>query len=136
MTAVGVMEMSLDQVVRMPAVRHRLVATARAVGMGLLVLPTGMTWGAVVRVRRADGNLVIIHMIAMHMMQMPVVQIIRVPIVFDSDVTASGFVIVAVISMGLTGGAHSCPSQALREMQIPSCSISVSIICQLCERVN
>jgi len=76
MTAVRVMQVSVDQIVDVIAMRHRLVPTA-----GTVLVPSLMP-GALVLRRAAigilGGNLdhMLIDMIAMHVMQVTVVQVI------------------------------------------------------------
>lgn len=80
--------MPLDQVVDVVAVRHRLVPATRTVHVAGIVPFTAMMRGACVRVRTGHGQSMLVVMIAMGMQQMAVLQIIRVPVVFDSYVAA------------------------------------------------
>ena len=97
--AVGVMQMALDEVVRVVAVGHSLVATPGTVLVGRVVVATGMVSRAIVGVLRAHRNGVLVAMTVMHVMQMTVVQVVRVPVVVHSRVPAIGTVLVIVSSV-------------------------------------
>jgi hypothetical protein len=96
MIAVGMMEVTFDQIVDVVAVRHRLMAAARTVNVACLVSFTAMMRRACVRIRTGHGQLMLIVMIAMGMQQVAVLEEIRVPVVFDGHVAARFAVLVNV----------------------------------------
>ena len=104
--AMRMMEVTTHEVVRVPTVRDRLMPTAGSVLVVLLVLAARVSGGALVGIRGRDCDLVLVHMVAMLIMQMPIVQVIRVPVVLDRRVTTAGLVFVTVPRMALTCGAH------------------------------
>jgi hypothetical protein len=92
MVAVRMVKLAVNQIVDVIAVRHRLVATARTMFVlrvmsclcGQVMTPLG--------VRLANGKDVFLHLIALLMTEMTIVQIIDVAIVFNRRVTATGTV--------------------------------------------
>jgi hypothetical protein len=81
----------------MVAVRDRFVAAAGAVDMRGVV--AGARRSVAVGIGRADLDDVFIDMPRMRMMQVPVMQVIDVPVVFDGSVAAAGAVFVVVMGM-------------------------------------
>ena len=71
--AVGVMEMSVDQIVDMVAVRHGFVAAPRPVPMALVVTATGMIRRAGPGIAIAHLNSVFVDVIAVRVMEMAIV---------------------------------------------------------------
>jgi len=104
--AVGMVQVTTHQIVPVPAVRHCLMPTARSVLVALVVLSAIVTGGALVRIRGSDCKLVVVHMLAVLIMEMPIVQVICVSVVLDGGVTASCLVFVTVPLVGRTCGAH------------------------------
>lgn len=96
MRAVGVVEMAVHQVIRVIPVRYRLVAAFGAVSMRLLMSRAGVIWRASVRIHRVHFNTVIFDGIAVRMVQMTIVEIIRVAIVFDSRMATVRAMLVAM----------------------------------------
>ena len=97
--AVGVMQVSLDQVVDVIAVGHRLVATVGAVFvLDLVILSCGLGRAAV-RVLVADGDPMLVEVIVVRMMEMAIVQIVRVPVVADCDMSTVRAVLVLVVGV-------------------------------------
>ena len=98
--AVRVMEVPVDQVVDVVAVRHGLVPAAGAVGVGGVVSFAGVTRRTVRRVGLVDLEAVLVDVVAVGMMQVAVVQVVDVPFVIDADVAALGAVGVVVVGVG------------------------------------
>ena len=82
--------MVADTIVRMIAVRHRLVAAIRAVNMSGVVTAAAVTGGAAVRVLGRNLDHMLIHMIIMRMMQMTLMEIVDVPLMAHCLVAAAG----------------------------------------------
>lgn len=99
MPGVRMMQVPVDQVVDVIAVRDRLVATRHAVLVAAVVPGTGMVRGAIRRVRIADGNDVLVDVIVVRVMQMAVVQVIDVIVVPHGDVPAVGAVDMVVVAV-------------------------------------
>ncbi|XSC47640.1 hypothetical protein ACF1BQ_020745 [Bradyrhizobium sp. RDT10] len=95
----GVMQMTIDQIVRVVAVRDSLVATARPVTVRSVVSTATMIWRATVWIRGAYRKRVLVHMILVWVMQMSIMKIVDVAIVTNSDVAAAGSVLMRVIGV-------------------------------------
>jgi predicted ATPase len=101
--SVRVMQMAVDQIVHVIAMRHGFVAAAGTVNV------IGWMSATVVarRARRGIGcahwDLVFVHMIAVRMMQVAIVQVVRVPIVLDRGVAAARAVLMIVVSVDIAG---------------------------------
>jgi hypothetical protein len=84
-SAVRMVQMTIDQVINMVAVRHGLVAAVGAVSvMGFATVVRR----AFLRIRGGYLNLMVVHMIAMSEMQMAIVEIVGVAVVFHGSVAA------------------------------------------------
>jgi hypothetical protein len=96
MIAMGMMQMPVHQIVDVVAMRDRLVPTARAVLVGALYFRR-----AAGRIARVDADDMLIHVVAMHVMQMAVMQIVDVAVMAHRDVTAVRAVLMRVVGMVL-----------------------------------
>ena len=85
--AVRVVQVAINEVVRVVAMRYGFVAVAV------------MIRGADVRVSGADGDTVFIDVVAVRMVQVAIVQVIDVAFVFDGGVTAIRAVLVFVVGV-------------------------------------
>jgi hypothetical protein len=94
--AVGVMEVAAHDVVRVISVRDGVVTARFAVDVAGVVALAVMGRRAGGRVRCADGERVLVDMIAVHVMQMAVVQVVGVPVMLDRLVAAARAVRVVV----------------------------------------
>jgi hypothetical protein len=81
-------QMTVHQVVNMVAMRHGLVATVSPVSVGVLMGAAAVVRRAFLRIRRAHFNLMVVHMIAVGIMQVAIVKIIGVAVVFHRGVPA------------------------------------------------
>jgi hypothetical protein len=86
--SVGVMQMTGDEVIRVVAMRHCFVPATRAVGVAGGVRRALMAACAGVRVGGIDGQAMLVGMPVMNVMQMAVVEIIRVAVMQDGDMAA------------------------------------------------
>jgi hypothetical protein len=93
---VHVMQVALDQIVGVIAVRHARVSTAGAVDVVGGVAGAAVVRRALRRVGRVDGDRVLIDVIAVKVVQVPIVEIVDVTGVLDREVTAVGTVDVVV----------------------------------------
>jgi hypothetical protein len=89
MVAVGVMQVPVDEIVHMIGMRDAVVPAPRTVHMGAIMSSARMTGGAFLPVRPIAFKDVFVYMITVHVMQMPVVQIVGMAIVPDRGVTAA-----------------------------------------------
>jgi hypothetical protein len=97
--AMRVMKMPADDVIEVIPVRRSLVAALRSVSVLLVVSFATVVGRAVVWVSAANGNGVLINVTAMNVMQMAVVEIVRVSVVAYGHVPATG--LVHVIMLGV-----------------------------------
>ena len=96
-TAMRMVQVATHEVVDMVAVRHPFMAATRAVDVSSFV--TRDRSGAAVGLSGAEFDNVFIDVIAVWMMQMPVVQVIDVPVMFHGRVAAAGAVVMTVMRM-------------------------------------
>lgn len=104
---VGVMEMSIDEIVDVISMGDRLVTAAGPVhvrgGMGT----AGMSPRALGGIGGRDGDGVLLDDARCGLvMQVAVMEVIDVPLMVHSGVAAAGGVAMAVIGVGVAGGGH------------------------------
>jgi hypothetical protein len=88
MVAMGMVEMALNQVIHMVAVGNCFMTAIGAVLVAFFVLSAVVSRSALFRILSADRNLVLVHAIGLHVMQVSIVQVIHVVIVLHGCVTA------------------------------------------------
>jgi hypothetical protein len=93
---VGVVQVTLDEVVDMIAVGHGRVAAARPVDVRGIVRAARVAGLAAAAVRVVDGDDVLVHVVPVDVVEVAVVQIVDVPLVLDSRVAAARAVRVRV----------------------------------------
>ncbi len=96
---VRVVEVTVDEIVDVIAVRHRVVSATWAVGMVGRVGLAGVRRRACRRIRRVDGDHVFVVVPLVGAVQVTIVQVVDVVAVSDRDVTAAGTVYVRVIGV-------------------------------------
>ena len=102
MVAVGMMQTAVDQIVRVVAMRHGLMAAPRC----MLVISAVCSCCAGRGIFAVYGNDVFVHMVAVHVMQMAVVQVVDMITMADCKMTTIGSVLVAVA--GVPGTSAHC----------------------------
>jgi hypothetical protein len=90
MTVMRIMQMSVDQIINMVAMRDCLMPTVRPMQMLGLMSGALVPRCAVLRIGRGYANHMFIDMAFVRMMQMPVVQIVDVAIVHDASMATLG----------------------------------------------
>ena len=101
MFVMRMMQSAIHQIIHVVAVWNDGMTAVGA--MDVLPVVAFRAKRAFVRVDVADGNGVFIHMVAVRMMQMTVVEIIHVPVVHDGDVSAIFAVDVGMLRMSFVG---------------------------------
>ena len=91
-----VMQMAIHQVIDVISVGDCGVAAVRTVNVRLLMSGAVMVWCAFLGISRGHLNAVILHMIAVRMMKVAVVNIVDVAIVLHRDMTALRAMLVVV----------------------------------------
>jgi hypothetical protein len=90
MAAMMVVKVAIHQIVYMVPVGYCLMATVRSVNMLLTVAGTLVGRSAMLGIRRAHLNAMIVHMIAVLMVKVAIVQVICVTVMFYGLMTAIG----------------------------------------------
>lgn len=106
MAVVRMMQPAVHQIVHMVAVRHGGVAAVRPVNVPFRMARSAV--GAGIRMRPIHCNHVFIHVITMNVMEMTVMQIVRVAFVFNRQVAAARPVLVGMVFM-FNAFAHKEP---------------------------
>lgn len=94
---VGMMQVAVDEVVDMVAVRHCLVPAARPMHVVRRVRAAVVLGRAVTGIRAVDGNRVFVYVVAMRVMEMTIVDVVNVTVMDDGGVSAVGAVSVIVV---------------------------------------
>lgn len=97
MIAVRVVQVAVDEIIDVVAMRHGFVAAAGAMDMTRLMPRATMTGRAAVRVLLADLDHMLVDMVAMRMMEVAVMQVIDMIAVAHRGVAAAGAVLVIVV---------------------------------------
>ena len=97
MVAVRMMQMAIDQVVDVIAVRDLRMAAVWAMHVAYRVAVAAVIWRTRNRIEGRHREDAFVHMIVMHVMQMTIVQIVDVPIVVNRQVAASRSVRMLVV---------------------------------------
>lgn len=113
MVPVRVVQVAVDEVVDVVAMRHRLMPATGAVLVPRLVSLAAMLGRAAIRVLRSHLDGVLVDVVAVHVVQVPVVQVIDMITVPHRSVPAVGAVLMRVIGvMWLIACRHQCPLAA------------------------
>ena len=110
---VRVVQVPIDEVVDVVAVRNGFVPAVRAVDVSLVVPGAGVSGGAVRRVPLADLDHMLIDVVFVDVVQVPVVKVVDVAVVHDGGVPAVGavHVVVALVFVavhGFSGSGSGC----------------------------
>ena len=95
------MQMPIDEIVDMVAVRHRFVATPRPMPMALVVTAAGMVRRAQSGIAVAHIDRVLVDVIAMRVMKMAIVQVVEVIPVLDRGVATGRPVLMRMVGVDL-----------------------------------
>ena len=100
MGAVGVVKVAVHQIVHVVTVRHGFVAATRAVHVCSFMSIANVARSACARVRRRHRNHVFVHMIAVRVMQVAIMEVVNVVVVANGHVAAACAVLVVVVRVG------------------------------------
>jgi hypothetical protein len=117
MFTVGVMEATVDQIIRVVPVGHGFMATIRTVTM-CIVADSGCAISGILGIY---SQMVFVTVITVCVVQMPIVQVIDVITVLDCCMTASCPMLMRVFRMNLTIAHNTTPLN--RENQVPSSAV-------------
>jgi hypothetical protein len=101
MLAVRVVQMAGDEIVQVIAVRNLFVSAGRTVRVFLIVLPTAVRGSALRWIRGIDLHGVLVDMVAVNVMQMPIVQVVAVVAMANALVTTAGLMDMLMCRVGL-----------------------------------
>jgi len=97
---VRVVQVPADEIVGVVAVRNRLVAAIRAVSVSLIVPGTTVRWGALRWIRSIHFDAALVDVIAVNLMQVPVMQVVAVVAMVNALVSTAGLVNMLVGCVG------------------------------------
>lgn len=103
--AMRVVQAAIDEVIDMVAMRHGFMSAAGAVDVARFVSAAILTRRAAIRVGLANRDDVLVHMVAMRVMQVAVMQVVHVVPVAHGGMPAARSVFVVVVRV--MGGAAS-----------------------------
>jgi hypothetical protein len=101
MITVGVVQMTIHEVVDVIPVRHSGMPAPWSMAMSLVVTRAGMLRGATLRIRGRHFDPVFVDVPRMRMVQMAIVQVIDVAVVFHREMTAPRSVLMRMVRMSL-----------------------------------
>ena len=111
MIAMRMMKVPFDQVVHVIAMRNGFVSATRSMHMAPIVRAAAVLGCASVGIGRRHFNRVLVDVVAMHMVQMPIMQVINVSTVADGRMPAIGSVDVWVVAvLGIGASRHGSAS--------------------------
>ena len=108
MPVVGMMKMSLHEIVLMTAVRNRFMPAASSMGVLAVVRAARMSGGASGWIRTALRQRVFIHVPLVRTVKMPVMHIVNVTFVLYADMPAAWTVSMRVLIMRFVVAHFSC----------------------------
>jgi hypothetical protein len=99
MVAMRMMQVAINQIVHMVPMRHRLVAASGPMHVTRAVTGAAMLRSALAGIGRGDLDDMFIDVVAMDMMEMPVMQIVNMAVMMDGRMTAIRAVNMRMIGM-------------------------------------
>jgi hypothetical protein len=99
MIPVRMMQVTVDKIINVIAMWHRFVTAPGAMDVSRIVAAAVVARRALVRISRADLEPMLVYVIAMRMVQMPIMQIIDVIAVPDTGMAAVCAMLVVVVGM-------------------------------------
>lgn len=103
MVAMGVVQVAIDQVVDVVTVGHGFVAAARTVNVAWLMAGAAVRGSASGGIGGAHWDGMLVHMVAVGVVQVAIVQIVDVAVVHDGGVAAARTVLVVVVGVVMGG---------------------------------
>ncbi len=119
MVAVRVMQVAVDEVIHVIAMRDGWVPASRAVCVSAIMGATRVFWSAARRVLAAHLESVLVDVIAVWVMEMRTIKVVGVSIVVHCDMTAAVAVGVRMICMDFMFRFHNLPLALLQAFELP-----------------
>jgi hypothetical protein len=108
MISVRMMQMAIDQIVDVITMRHRFVAASGPMDVVSLMPRASMLRRARIRIDRRNLDDMLVDVTSVHVMQVPIVQIVDVVAMLNRDVPATRSVLMRVIGvLWVRAGGHS-----------------------------
>ena len=123
MAAIRVVQVAVDKVIDVIAMRDRGMSASRAVFVSAIVGATIVFWSAARGILAANLQSVLVHVIAVLVVEMRIVEIIGVSVVVHCHMTASAAVGVWMICMDFMFSFHSLPLACCGASQRPLCLV-------------
>jgi hypothetical protein len=122
--AVGMVQVTVDEIVHMVSMRDRFVTAARSMNVSSIMSGAAMVGRATIRILVAHFNPMFVHMIRVRMVQMAIVEIIHMVAVPNGNVTAVRSMRVVVVGMvrKIAGGHFDFLS--LSQWFSPACAMA------------
>ncbi|HET6320840.1 MAG TPA: hypothetical protein VFF87_02205 [Hyphomicrobium sp.] len=105
MVAVRMVQVAVDEIVDVVAMRHRFVSAARTMHVPWLMAGAAVLGRAAIGVAIGHFDHVLMHVVAVGMVQVPIVQVIDVVTVADGGVSAAGPVLMLVMGVSRIGAS-------------------------------
>ena len=105
---VRMMQMTVHQVIHMIAVRHPLMTAVWSMKVGGFVRAAIVLRCAAIGILGSSREFMVVDMVAVYVVQVPIVQIVGMAIVLNSSVAAICTVPVCMSFVLRTGGCHNC----------------------------
>jgi hypothetical protein len=107
--AVRMVQVAIDEIIDVVPMRHGFVTARRAVNVARLMAATVVIRSALVGIFRIDRERMLVDVIAVHVMQMAVVQIVDMIVVLDRRMPTVRAVLMVVVGVMrfAAGGAHA-----------------------------
>ncbi len=99
MIAVRMVQVAVDKIIDVVPMRHGLMPAARAMHMLRLVTAAAVIRRALIGIFRTHLDAMFIHVLAVRMMEMAIMQIVDVIAVANGRVAAAGAMLMVVIGM-------------------------------------
>jgi hypothetical protein len=120
MIAMRMMQVAIHQIVQMITVGNLGVSTGRSMAVVLLMASASVLGAAGRRIGPIDFQNVVINMVAMNVVQVAIMQIIRVAVVLDGDMAALRAMFVGVPFMHFAGLLFHVPTPQLGNVTQPT----------------
>ena len=104
--AARMMQMTIDEVVNMIAMRNSLVTAVFPMLVVCVVAAASVSLGAVVRVSSGDSENMFVDMFTMRRVKVAIMEIIDVVCMLDRCMAATGAVLVGIVLVDRMGTAH------------------------------
>lgn len=121
---VGVVQVPVDQVVDVVSVRDLFVAAVGSVNVVGRVCATRVIWRASGRVGSTFFERVLVYVVAVHVVEVPFVQVVHVPVVRDCRVATAVAVLMGMVPVAFATHGGSVPREVCAWPQAQSLKLT------------